>query len=76
MKKIRKKFIIYAEAVVFILLTVLLSVINILNFSMAAEDADRVTERLSRSHGMIFRNDSRSDYQPEKSKNQTCANRE
>lgn len=68
MKKIRKKFIIYAETVVFILLTVLLSVINILNFSMAAEDADRVTERLSRSHGMIFRNDSRSDYRPEKSR--------
>ena len=45
--KVRKKFVLYAELSVFILLTVLLSVINVINFTMVAEDADHMTEAIS-----------------------------
>ena len=51
MDKVRKKFVWYAEFAVFILLTVLLSVINVINFEMVAEDADRLTEMISHSSG-------------------------
>lgn len=51
MNKARKKFILYAECAVFILLTVLLTVINMVNFTMVSEDADRITEKLSFNHG-------------------------
>ena len=44
MNKARKKFIIYAECAIFVLLTLLLSVINVVNFTMVSEDADRITE--------------------------------
>lgn len=53
MNKARNRFILFAEITIIILLTVLLSVINILNFSMAEEDADMITERIARSHGII-----------------------
>ncbi|MBO7376461.1 MAG: hypothetical protein J6V01_05090, partial [Clostridia bacterium] len=49
MKKARVKFVIYATAAVAVLLTVLLSVINITVFSLAAEDADVMLERLSKT---------------------------
>ena len=51
MNKARKKFVWYAEFVVFVLLAILLSVINIVNFTMAAEDADRITKMIASEHG-------------------------
>jgi len=51
MNKARKKFVLYAELSVLVLLTVLLTVINIVNFSMAADDADHITERIANNHG-------------------------
>ena len=50
MNKVRKKFVLYAEIAVFILLTVLLSVINVINFTMVTEDADRITNTISHNH--------------------------
>ena len=58
MNKVRKKFVLYAEIAVFILLTVLLSVINIINFTMVSEDADRMTEAISHASGNFFQEDS------------------
>ena len=54
MNKVRKKFVLYAEISVFVLLTVLLAVINMINFTMAGEDADRITEAISKSSGNFF----------------------
>ena len=54
MDKVRKKFVFYAEIAVLILLTVLLSVLNIINFTMVADDADRMTEAISRSPGKFY----------------------
>ena len=53
--KVRKKFVLYAELSVFILLTVLLSVINVINFTMVAEDADHMTEAISFSTGKFVK---------------------
>ena len=38
------------------LLTTILSVINIINFTMAADDADRITQTLANEHGMFNEN--------------------
>ena len=46
MNNVRKKFILYALLSVFVLLTVLLAVINGVNFTLAAQDADEITLRL------------------------------
>lgn len=51
MNKARKKFVLYAELSVLVLLTVLLSIINIVNFTMAADDADHITQRIADNHG-------------------------
>ena len=51
MIKARKRFVLYAILCVFILLFVLLGIINGVNFAMAAEDADQVTEILSQEKG-------------------------
>ena len=51
MHKARKRFITYAVAAVAVLLAVLLTVINGVNFTMASEDADRVTARLAEGRG-------------------------
>ncbi len=51
MNKVRKKFVLYAMIAVFVLLTVLLFVINAINFTMVANDADRVTEMISNGKG-------------------------
>lgn len=55
MDKVRKKFVLYAELAVFILLTVLLSVINVINFTMVSEDADRMTEMIANTSGNFFK---------------------
>ena len=51
MNKVRKKFVIYAMIAVFVLLTVLVSIINGINFTMVANDADRVTEMIAGERG-------------------------
>lgn len=51
MNQVRKKFVLYAMLAVFVLLLVLLGVINGTNFTMAAADADAITERLSQNNG-------------------------
>ena len=53
MSNIRKKFIFFAMISVFVLLTALLGVLNGINFTLAAEDADRVTQMLSEGHGQF-----------------------
>jgi len=57
MNKAEKKFRLYAILVVFVLLTVLLSVINGVNFTMAAMDADEITQRLETRKGQFERKD-------------------
>ena len=51
MRNARKKFLIFAVAAVTILLVVILAVINAVNFTMAADDADRITGQLARNRG-------------------------
>ena len=51
MNKAEKKFRIYAILVIFVLLTAMLAVINGINFTMAARDADKLTEMLATRQG-------------------------
>ncbi len=51
MNKVRKKFLWYAMLAIFALLTVLLSIINGVNFTMASNDADMITQMLCEKHG-------------------------
>ncbi len=53
MNKTRKRFVLYAMLAVFVLLTVLLAVINVTNYTMAAEDADQLTLVLSENRGQF-----------------------
>ena len=55
MNKAEKKFRFYAILVIFVLLTVLLAVINGANFTMAAQDADRLTQTLAERQGSFER---------------------
>ncbi len=61
MNKAEKKFRLYAILVIFILLTLLLAVINGVNFTMAAEDADQLTQMLADRHGAFERRDGAPD---------------
>lgn len=56
MNKAEKKFRIYAILVIFVLLTVLLAVINAVNFTMAAQDADELTLNLAKTAGVFDQN--------------------
>lgn len=51
MKKVRKKFVLYAMLAMFVLITVLMVVINGINFTMASEDADEITQMIANEHG-------------------------
>ncbi len=53
MNKTRKSFLFYAMLSLFLLLTLLLGIINGINFTMAANDADQITEMLSNEQGMF-----------------------
>jgi len=53
MNKAGKKFVLYATLSVFVLLAALLGVINGANFTMASEDADRITQTLSEGRGLF-----------------------
>ncbi len=64
MKEAKKTMIRYAMAAIFVLLTVLLAIINIVDFGMAADDADRITESLAIGKGE-FRDTYGSGYERE-----------
>ena len=51
MIKTRKRFVIFATLCVFVLLFVLLGIINGVNFTMASEDADQLTQMLKQQQG-------------------------
>ena len=51
MNKAQKRFVRLAVLAIAVLLAVLLGVINAINFTMAAQDADRVTQRIAESKG-------------------------
>lgn len=51
----------FAEVSIFVLLSVLLAVLNIINFSMAAEDADLVTNSIKEQSGQFEKFNDRSD---------------
>ena len=53
MKKARKRFVLYAMLSIFVLLVILLGVINGVNFTMASEDADQLTQVLAQGQGMF-----------------------
>lgn len=53
MRKAVNRFLLYAMLAIFVLLTVLLAVINGTNFTMAAEDADRITELIAGQNGEL-----------------------
>ena len=55
MNKAEKKFRTYAITVVFILLSVLLAVINGVNFTMASSDADEITRMIAERQGSFER---------------------
>ena len=58
MNKVIKRFRAYAVALIFVLLTLLLGIINGINFTMASEDADRITAMLAEQQGMFARGES------------------
>ena len=51
MSKTRKRFVIFATLCVSVLLFVLLGIINGVNFTMASQDADRLTKALKKQRG-------------------------
>ena len=51
MKRAKKMFVIYAMAAIFVLLTLLLSIINGVNYTMAAQDADELTQMITDGRG-------------------------
>ena len=55
MDQVRKRFVLSAVLSIFALLAVLLTIINGLNFTMAAGDADRITGRLENRQGVLER---------------------
>ncbi|MBQ7653504.1 MAG: HAMP domain-containing histidine kinase [Clostridia bacterium] len=51
MNKAKKRFVLYAVVSIFVLLSVILGIINCLNFTMAAQDADIITENIASHNG-------------------------
>lgn len=54
MNQAEKKFRLYAVISVFVLLTILLGIMNAVNFTLASRDADRVTEMISEEGERFF----------------------
>lgn len=61
MNKAKNRLIRYAVLVVFLLLTLLVGIINGVNFTMAAEDADTITLRISQRGGSFGPGDRRAE---------------
>ncbi len=57
MNKAEKKFRCYSLLTIFVLLTVLLAVINGVNFTMASSDADEITQMLAERQGTFEKGD-------------------
>ena len=53
MSKARKKFLLASMIALFVLLTVLLAIINVINLSKAAEDADMITKIIAEGKGSL-----------------------
>ncbi len=53
MNKARNRFILLTELIIILLLSLLLTVINVLNFTMAADDADFLTAQIAQRHGVL-----------------------
>lgn len=53
MNKARIKFILLTEFVMILLLSVLLTTINVISFTMVADDADMLTQRIALRHGSL-----------------------
>ena len=64
MNKAEKKFRSYAILVIFILLTVLLAIINGVNFTMASRDADEITKMIADRQGALEFNDGSREVPP------------
>ncbi len=65
MDQVRKRFVLLAALSVFVLLAVLLSIINGVNFTMAAVDADEITRKLELKQGVFERPESFRNGTPE-----------
>ena len=61
MNKAEKKFTLYAVLSVFVLLAVLLGVINVIGFTMAAQDADEVTHMIASGSGRLMKQTERTE---------------
>ncbi len=59
MKKAKNKLILFAVLSVFVLLTLLIAILNGVNFTMAANDADAITQSLAWQKGSFGPNDRR-----------------
>lgn len=53
MNKAKHAFVLYAEIAILVVMTVLLTVINMVNFTMIGDDADHLTGVLAESHGVF-----------------------
>ncbi|MBQ9461364.1 MAG: HAMP domain-containing histidine kinase [Clostridia bacterium] len=53
MNKARKKFVLLSELSVILLLALLLTAINVISFTRAADEADMMTERIARMNGSL-----------------------
>lgn len=53
MNKARKQFVVYASAALFVLLAVLVLVVNIVNYTAATQDADRITSAIAEKDGEL-----------------------
>ncbi|MBR6323143.1 MAG: hypothetical protein IKR59_09750, partial [Lachnospiraceae bacterium] len=63
MKQTEKKFRLNAVAAIFVLVTVLMGILNIVNFTMAARDADQLTVMISQKKG--FSPDVQGEFTPQ-----------
>ena len=56
MNKVKRKFIGFSMAAIFVLLTVLLGIINVIDFTLASQDADRLTQIIAEGRGLFVDN--------------------
>ena len=50
-KKLRKKLVLYSSISIFILLSIVFFIVNVTNFTMVANDADRLTKEIAQHQG-------------------------
>ncbi len=74
MNKAAKKFRLYAVLAIFIVLTALLAIINGVNFTMASEDADMITQMLAERRGAFGANPMNGAEDPQRQQEQMNRN--